>query len=262
MKARLAGVLVMLGCGGAVVGGQSDGGAGESSTVDTTSPPGWTDCSAPSGAKVCGGPHQCGADCTDCGATLHPDDLRACFAAGGGRVPSGEGADLCPDGSVNVFAGLQYYAPNDIGNGCGVPDLAELFARNGHPEMARYADRATYKRLPLPPAPTACPTAPSGLQYCGGACGECPADQVCTGRSPMHPISICLNRGSTSFPTKGTGAPCSRGNSGLCGARLCLTFNVDSAAQQTADVYSWCVDAKICQAAASSNYGVTCTTGQ
>ena len=269
--ARIAAATVCcagLGCGG-LIGGSPDG--GDAATMMDSSSEGGLDggstkCEAPSGVSICGGPNDCGAQCTTC---LDGDagDLNVCgdvnfyFDAGASVV---DDPFICPDGAFDA-CGDEHDAPECM-SACTTEDIPKLYLLNGRPDLARYADRSTYTGAPLPPPATTCPTVAQGLLLCGGAdafspCGStCKgATEVCTGRSPLHPYSMCV-------PTEPTSFPCSRGNGGYCDSIrsgfMCLTYEVDSAAQSIADQNSLCVPSSLCQAAASSYPGgAFCTPG-
>ena len=259
-----AALAALAACGGAVSGapdGSADGGA-ETKTDSGTSDGGWTKCKAPSGVSVCGGPEQCGATCANC-VDGHPGDvgLRICLS---GPLSGGGTGDQCPDGAL-LAERTESLAPSpDVGfMGCVNEDLGKLYALNGRPDLVRYSDRGTYSGEPIPPPPATCPQVP-GLNLCGGACGACPdpANQICMGRSPLHPYSLCVNKfGKVNTPTS-----CSMGNGNLCnylGAGLkCLTFKVDAPSQSLADLNGMCVSPAICDAAAKGYPGgAFCTTG-
>lgn len=142
---------------------------------------------------------------------------------------------------------------------CVSPDLAKLYEINGAAADVRYADRGAYTGMALPPPPSTCPAGTPNLHYCGGACGDCPKDFVCMGRSPLHPVSICVNKRTATSPYN----DCVRGTGMLVacnGSTRCLTFKVDDASQPVADANSFCVDTFICEDAAKT-YGAFCTVG-
>lgn len=259
-----AALAALAACGGAVSGapdGSADGGV--DARPDGSSGGGWTKCRAPSGVSVCGGAENCGADCPYC-ADSPPDAtaLRECWAGpvGGGN----EDARQCPDGDLLAQHSAASKPSTDvIFLDCVNEDLGKLYALNGRPDLVRYSDRGTYSGEPIPPPPATCPQVP-GLNLCGGACGACPdpANQICMGRSPLHPYSLCVNKfGKVNTPTS-----CSMGNGNLCnylGAGLkCLTFKVDAPSQSLADLNGMCVSPAICDAAAKGYPGgAFCTTG-
>ena len=242
--------------------GSADAGA-EAKTDGLASDAGWTKCKAPSGVSVCGGAEQCGADCPQC-VDGKPGDvgLRMCLS---GPFSGGNwDARQCLDGALLVEASESLAPSTDvIFLHCVNEDLGKLYALNGRPDLVRYSDRGTYSGEPIPPPPATCPQVP-GLNLCGGACGACPdpTNQLCVGRSPLHPYSLCVNK----FGKVNTPAPCKMGNGNVCnqfGAGLkCLTFKVDTASQSIADLNGMCVSPAICDAA-TKGYpgGASCTTG-
>jgi hypothetical protein len=264
MKTSAAVVLVgVLGCGGRV----GDGDAGDASLdhalVDgLNSDGGWTNCAAPSGVSICGGPNDCGSQCSECfPAVQDAGELHVCDDVLFQFAPDASvAADtfLCPDGALNACI-YDENSPICWQDACTTEDLPQLWLMNGRADLAKYADRSTYTGAPLPPLPMSCPTVATGMKLCGGACGTCADTDVCTGRSPLHPYSLCVTAEPESFP-------CVRGTSGSCNALrpgfMCLTYQVDSAAQPIADQGSLCVPALICQAAAQSYPGgAFCTPG-
>lgn len=262
MRARVCILATLIGCGGRVDGADASADATGDAPHDVAQgDSGWTTCESPSGIGICGGPNNCGAQCANCGNVVDASELRACgdvspdFDVDAGVAWDGY---ICPDGALNACHGDEN-APACWENACVAADLPRLYLLNGRADLARYADRSTYTGDPLPPPPTTCPSVSAGLQLCGGACGACQPTKVCTGRSPLHPYSLCVDSEPTSFPcTRGTGGYCDSVRSGF----MCLTFKVDSAAQSIADQSSVCVDGATCQAAAQSYPGgAVCTPG-
>jgi len=258
----LIALAVVLGCGGRVDGTDAGDASTDSSVAsDTGSDAAWTNCEAPSGVSICGGPHHCGAQCTSCYPASDAAQLRPCDDVLYQFAPDASvAADtfLCPDGALNACR-VDANTPSCWQDVCTTGDLPNLWLLNGRSDLARYADRSTYDGTPLPPSPTSCPSVASGMKLCGGACGTCADTEVCTGRSPLHPYSLCLTAEPQSFP-------CVRGSSGSCNALrpgyMCLTYQVDNAAQSIADQGSLCVPGSICLAAAQSYPGgAFCTPG-
>jgi len=261
-RAIVALIGLAIGCGGKVDGTPDggDGGTTDGSFDAGLDAAGWTNCEAPSGVSICGGPNDCGSQCKTC---VYGDSglLNACNDVNYQFTVSDGAADtfLCPDGAMNACA-FDKGAPDCWQGACVTEDLPKLYLLNGRPDLARYSDRASYTGDPIPPPPTSCPSVAQGLELCGGACGPCQdGTMTCTGRSPLHPYSMCLTSEPESFP-------CARGSNGYCNSvrpgDMCLTYKVDSAAQSIADQNSLCVPASICQAAAQSYPGgAFCTAG-
>jgi hypothetical protein len=134
----------------------------------------------------------------------------------------------CPDGLLEVEGAL-----------CIPWSLGILFCDNGAPDVVRYVDRGAFDCAPLPD-PQDCPPT-TGIQLCGDACGPCAASDTCTGRSKLHPYSMCLppphDRCGTQFPDCGAG-------------QLCMVYLVDEADQAYADLGGRCVPEALCAAAA------------
>lgn len=261
MKRLLASVWcgAVLACGGAVQTSPDGGTDGGSDAPVADGDAGFTKCRAPSGVSVCNGSENCGATCKYCTSGPPENSLSYCLEdiKRGGPDP-----EQCPDGYLlaDHSAVSRDQAPSALQTECVHEDLAKLYALNGRLDMSRYADRSTYTGAPIPPAPTTCPKI-AGVTLCGGACGGCPNQgQVCMGRSPLHPYSLCVDKFTQEF---GGPSPCRRGNGNSCAGRRCLTFVVDAAAQTMADEYSMCIDASTCLAAEKAYPGgAVCTTGQ
>lgn len=244
---------ILAACGGIFSKDASvDSGRDSGTTLDGDA--GYTQCTGPYGAKLCGGPAMCDVGCPEkrCSGDLAgpTSDLRICTTGRAGGTADSNGCWECVDGYECIFTDARtVYLGFDIME-CWAPEYGVLLSMNGHADWVRYPDRSTYTGDPLPEPPASCPNI-LGLQLCGGACGECPSGYVCIGRSPLHPYSLCVNKWSG-------GQPCSRTDPKCLGyvpQRKCLTFKVDNAAQSVADKYSLCVDATICDAAAVSYPG-------
>lgn len=225
--------------------------AGDEVRVDPNS-----QCSTPSGAQICGGPGKCSGHCdaVKCGFDAvygATDEPRFCLGTGQafGRSSGGD-CNACEDGNI-CFLEDARVVPGGLTDAsvfgfmaCGKPEIATFLTRINKESWLRYSDRSAWTGMPLP-TPNTCPSYP-GLPLCGGPCGGCPQDQICIGRSPLHPFSICV-------PAPPTGpSTCKRGNTCWGGAvpRRCLTFKVDDASQPIADYSSLCIPSDACDAAA------------
>jgi hypothetical protein len=216
----------------------TDSAAGDAGSV--------TQCTAPGNLALCG--EGCSGTCPkdQCvGQAGKPDGgnpLGICSIPGG-RLTLG--CQHCEDGFLCVLASAAFQRPlpeNFAMYGCASVEYAQMYALNGRKDLALYADRSTYTDAPLPPPPETCPSFP-GLRLCGGACGGCEPDEVCMGRSPLHPYSLCVR-------AKGE---CIRGNPGGVDMGIkyrCLTFKADDDAQPTADRWSVLAREEQCLAAA------------
>lgn len=224
---------------------------------DRVAPPDgeWTQCTSPDGYAVCGGPAQCPASsaaCQSCGvgsigggdAGGAQGSLYACV--NDALVAFGAPSDkVCLDGAIYVAE----YAPDAFV--CAPYDLGVLFAKNGATDRVRYVDMGVWTGDPLP-LPTSCPNIP-GLQLCGGNCGPCPNQEMCTGRSPLHPYSFCVPQDTGASPglgcNAGSGCP-GPGNVPDAGIG-CLTYKVEPSAQAFADKSGICLPDDLCKAAAA-----------
>lgn len=89
------------------------------------------------------------------------------------------------------------------------------------------------------------------MRLCGGPCGKtCAPDEVCTGRSPLHPYSLCL----PDLRIAGFGYTCrADGKTPRCPQDdYCFVFKVQPEAQAYANANGLCMGKAACQAAASA----------
>lgn len=118
---------------------------------------------------------------------------------------------------------------------CMPYNIGVLFANAGYADWVRYADFGLFTGEPIP-APTSCPTI-EGVPLCGGNCGGCPPETVCTGRSRLHPYGICAPIDT-----------CDPEYDDWCGAgRGCFMWIVEPEAQALADQKGYCYPLAICQ---------------
>jgi hypothetical protein len=240
--AVVASLAAATGCGGAVTASPTsrpdgsvadhmpDAGPGFDAGPDA----GWTTCSDPEGLQLCGGPNHCAASDPNCQCVAPPD--------AGGRVGACFGFDIenpcpaCQDGEICVdWIGVGYptYSCTEVNTGV-------LFAKNGASNRVRYADLGLWTGAPLP-APKNCPSL--DIPICGGNCGGCGLQQICTGRSPLHPYGFCVSQ---------TATLCSRGpGTGCAFDEKCFVFKVQPAAQSVADQYGVCLKSALCSQVAS-----------
>ena len=134
-------------------------------------------------------------------------------------------------------------------------DVGPLLAANGGADQVRYADWSAWTGDPLP-EPSTCPTFTS-FRICGGNCGACKAGEICTGRSPDHPYSICASMKQCGYVaaladagTPWTGCTPDAG-------QTCLTFQSSPDGQVLADQNGngFCIDDAACQEAQTSYPG-------
>lgn len=245
--------VLLAACGGVATGSDA-GDAAADARPDASVPKdsgagdaGWTDCRSPDGWQVCYGTHACAA--TGCAAPYfcmanfaHPQnaELTACFNSAWSTT-NGSCEDACGDGQLCVrpdVAVAQWL--------CAGENLGKLFDINGGRDRVRYADWGLYDGTDIP-LPQTCPSL--GLPLCGGPCPPCAAKQLCTGRSPLHPYSMCVPQNS-----KLMGVPefCSKAQPACPNGMSCFVFKVEPAAQALADGGGYCVPSAQCQAAASA----------
>ena len=119
---------------------------------------------------------------------------------------------------------------------------AQFLDAHGEGHRLAYADTGKWTGEPLP-LPTACPEVPE-VDLCGGNCGGCPAGQLCTGRSPLHPWSFCISE------TAGNCTPVNRDFQCEVGEG-CFTYTVQPEQQPIADGVGICLPTARCNAAAA-----------
>ena len=253
------------GCGGALSSTPNEG--GDSGTDGGAVSPdgddglgtgaGWTQCAAPSGDQLCGREQTacaCGSDPSSCIGKA------GCFCEGADSLGLGQPSDIsicetqdasasnfytCPDGDVMLMAPTSLWRKPGDANSCAPLDFGTLYAKNGWAKAVRYADWAPFTGDPLP-SPTDCPSLP-GIQLCGGACpGSCPNGYTCTGRSPLHPYSVCMPLvPATVSPNCGSGGPSNGWG--------CFAFKLPNATDQAIAQGAYdCVPGDWCQAAATA----------
>ncbi len=237
------------GCGNEVVGanptasstGTSAGGGGAGGSKQAAGPGGggtstgggggtFTDCTAPDGLAICGGPANCGCDyCAD--QKLAKGAVSVCINDALAKYKFvADSCHLAPDGAICldlVNTGDFLSAPFSFG---------VLYENAGFASKARYADLGLWTGKPIP-APGSCPTE-SGFTLCGPNCGGCPSNRVCTGRSPRHPHGVCV-------PSDAKFCPCEASFG-------CFSFVVEPETQKLADSYGYCLEANECKALAAS----------
>lgn len=185
---------------------------------------GATACAA-EGISVCGGSSACA-----CPQNIGCFDFDNSSAIGfcGGYEPALTGSQVvfgAHDGYVSIEA------PGNQGIFLEAEFVAgELVANNGEAYRVHYADFSDWTGEALPEN-TPCVALSSNVALCGGTCGACANGTTCIGRSPSHPLGICLPSDA---------APC-----GDCTA-ACFSFLVAPDAQQQADAHGICFAQQIC----------------
>ena len=253
MRALVLLPVFLLGCGNVITqdgSSASSGTSGGASSAASSSSGGWTQCSSPSGYLLCFGPHDCPAhedpDCKVCFGNKLDHSAGLCATAS--YTPGGQFPPECVDGDVLIA--ILGQSPPDT---CAPFEAGELFCRNDANALVRYADATPFTCEPLP-EPTDCPNLP-GIRLCGPGCGGCNTDEICRGRSPSHPHSICL-------PTEFVAKRC-RPDLLCTPTQGCFSFLADATTQADADYYGICMPLADCQAAASNlPGGGKCVPGQ
>jgi hypothetical protein len=240
MKRSAAALAAAIACGcGGQLPGSPDGGL--DGAADAA---GWTTCTSPNGQRVCKGPNHCPLDsrCEDFSGCWNGDALGAEPASTDNlgvclRSP-GQTSDGCwaaTDGKVCISF-IPPKSPSDWNGGTGDFQLGLLYLQNGAGGQVRYADWGTFDGTPLP-APSTCPTL-QNVRICGGNCGGCAQDDICHGRSPLHPYGFCTP--SLYEACNMTKPKCSNANND------CFAFKVQPEAQALADKYALCVPKAAC----------------
>lgn len=220
-------------------GGARDGGP----VVDAAEDP----CATPSGYAVCGGPNNCfpdaGGICEHCSLDeirQFPSNTYSLGLCVNERAPDPVPLGLCDDNCVYVESYLPHQwnpFPFEVGG---------LFARNGAGDRVRYADMGTWTGALLPGVENCSPA--SGVPTCGAQCSPCAQDRICSGRSPTHPVGICVSR-----------VGCARTNAWTCPqGTACFVFQVEPDAQAEADLYGSCLPVDECRAATGIPGGGVC----
>ncbi len=236
-------------------GGRSELDVTEPSAFDSSAPPidasAWPDaCVTPDEVyAVCNGPRGCfppdartpDAACVAC--LTDPNDPSAvgmCYSESSGTPK----AAIAADGELYVAPDPRFVSA--IGAWVAFPfEVGELFANNGGGSRVRYADYMPWTGAPLP-LPETCPTF-SSFRICGGNCGICMTDEICSGRSPNHPYGICARGGCGSVVGDGGWHGCS--------GESCLVFQSSDDGQPLANANGFCFSASACDEAATAYPG-------
>ncbi len=194
----------------------------------------WTNCTSPDGFAICGGPAHCGVGgiCLGCSdeKMAEKGEVTACFTQAWANQQNYISCYLCDDG--NLCPRYSYKG----GYNCGPFSMGVLFAKAGAADRVRYADFGLWTGKPIP-EPDSCPKL--GIALCGGKCGGCPTGKICTGRSPLHPYSVCI---------PDYVKPCI----GWCNSGYsCFSYLVEPESQAVADENGYCLEINECQALAA-----------
>jgi len=234
-------VPLLCACGGLFGGGDSGADAGRDDA-------GYTTCTTPEGFAICGTTVPACSSSGSCGQCVPANDVPV-GVCGSTYVslPQRSCDDWCDQGEVCldwIWDGAYWCAPFSLGV------LLERHAA-GHEEIARYGDLSAWTGDAIP-EPATCPSV-TGSQLCGGACAACAADNICAGRSPLHPWGVCVpdQPPSDQYHEPGDGGfgptTCSPD-----GGNAVFTFTVDPASQPVADRYGRCMPVAMCQALAAN----------
>lgn len=219
-RTRLFAALILVACHCGGLRSESDAGIDAESSQCTSN-----------GQRICYGPGRCGGERCNCAASDYPpDNLTICAANPGSSVNQ---CPFCVDGKVCI----QVYKSLTVPEWCTEFDLGLLMLKNGGGGRVRYADLGAFDGTPLP-LPTTCKTLPVA-RLCGPACPLCDIDEICHGRSPLHPYGICVHN-KTNFCSKS--APTKNCQAG----EKCFVFTVDISSQSVADEAGNCLPGPVC----------------
>lgn len=257
--AVLASLALLCSCGSHVSDDDRDAGVGFDSAVVDSGPgdTGGGDADAAAACAFSNGVPKCGAEgCADPSA----DDCQACvqFYSDSKLTSFGACAKLDADkmwgklgGSVCSFcvrsdlvcARTKYDEPDDLT--CINPVVCEAASRDGLPATCRWTDKSTWRPATAIPN-VACPATGTTLGMCGGACGDCAPGAFCTGRSPVHPLGICVAP-TRMGPTGTVVNRCKRATGCNAATDSCLVFKVEAFEQVEADNHGVCVPTDRCK---------------
>ena len=241
------GTIVPLDAGDASTDGSVEAGKDASSDAPNV-------CVSPSGYRVCHGPNACPADDTcncqdDFFNPNSPNPQLSICESTVANAFNGRGCnESCADGDVCAIVTVSSAHPEVRVYFCVSEELGRLYQANGGADRLRYADWSDWTNAPVPTSPT-CPTV-SGFGICGGACPTCGLGELCTGRSPLHPYSLCIPDNN---------AYCTKAKPGCPAGQSCFLFTVQADAQSFADAAGYCMPTAACKAA-QGGYpgGATC----
>lgn len=225
---RLVLPFLLLACG-ATVGPPP----GSDASTDRETDAGWTACSSPDGVFICNGSNSCKCPARKaCVDTLNVGAVAPCDPAF--TPPTGTGDSCQSGGGSDGWLCINLFPPNEVSTYVeGGFSLGLLFQESGGVDRVRYADLSTFTGVPIS-APTSCVDLGSS-RSCGAACGGCALGQRCVGRSPVHPVGVCL-------PSNASCAARSGYPSQVCAAEdACFAFTVQPDRQKDADLHGVCL---------------------
>lgn len=142
---------------------------------------------------------------------------------------------------------------------CVPPEVCLRLEREGQKGACTWQDKSNWSSKSLGIPEVSCPADGASLGMCGSHCGACPAEAVCTGRSPLHPVGVCVTRGKAGQP----GAPCGTGGFTCSAGNVCMRFKVPSEQSdpKLVEAYGFCVERERCRGLREHlPGGVTCKT--
>ncbi|CAN5572499.1 hypothetical protein BH09MYX1_BH09MYX1_29600 [soil metagenome] len=230
---RFALATLLFSCGGTVAMPP-----GSDASVDALTDAGWTPCSSPDGIHICNGSNQCTCPprraCVD---SLYLGGVAPCEPVF--TPPSGTLEACAAGGGSDGWVCINFSPANEVGTYTeGGFNLGALFQSGGASDRVRYADFGTFTGEPLP-EPSSCPDLGSS-HSCGGACGGCSSGMRCVGRSPLHPVGVCLP------PQPGCAARDGYPMQICAPTDGCFAFSVQPVQQKNADLHGVCLPRATC----------------
>jgi hypothetical protein len=160
----------------------SDGGLAMDSAAGA-----WTPCTSPDGVELCGGTCGAASGCACLSPASDPGALELCLNSTG--YDSTACYNTCGATQVCINFNTDDVVPDYT---CEPWSAGIMFASAGQGSRVRYSDFAFWDGSDIPPL-ASCPVTGGRLAFCDGVCGGCDAGQVCTGRSPIHPVGWCAS---------------------------------------------------------------------
>jgi hypothetical protein len=219
-------------------------------------------CTAPDGVRLCG--HGCAwlaaPECAGLGCVEAVDRNTGAKTGEGvcmsdmpdqGKEPCWD----CPDGDTCLELQGQ-------GLVCVPEAVCRALWNTGVRDVCRDADKHAYDGRAIPTWTKSCPSPYTPLSHyylmCSGSCGGCTPGASCSGRSPDHPLGVCVPEngqdGSPCTVQPGVGHDC-----GALGLDDCAVYNVPQADESAALEYGFCsTDADCKDLAKLLPGGITC----
>ena len=263
MNRTLRAALLLLlapGCGGVVAEDQRDAaavdsGADTAPVRDGDAPV--SACTYPNGAFNCreGCPYP--PDCNVCFLFRSKDPGKlapfgGCYSGTSALKTFGsafgpDACSVCPGGEDFVCARMISDDPPSEPHllRCVSPTVCDALASVGLVSDCYWQDKTPWTPGATIPAAT-CPPGGATGGLCGGECGACPSGQLCAGRSPTHPLGVCVTPNSGSIGESW----CHRDSGCRDSTNACfVVHNPNPVDQALADEYGVCIPIDRCKSA-------------